>query len=475
MQSALSFKSLKAHTVQNRFTIIVALIFLILVFVLVNFWFSVRIMSGIRAYVGGEGLWSKSQKEAVSSLVRYASSHQETDYQQYEKFLQIPLGDHRARLEMDRPTPNYAVVRSGFIQGGNSLGDVNDLTFLYRNFHRVSYMHDAIAVWTAGDADIAELQGLASQIHTAISDTSLPPAVQQAQVATLVTKVYGLDVKLTVLENQFSATLGSGSRHISDALLRITIITTSLLGLLTVAIAVLIARALIHVDQVKTEFVSLASHQLRTPLTAINWYAESLADEPQGGLTAKQKSYVEELYKSGRRMSNLITDLLSVSSLDLGTYTSKIAPVDVRTLLQAVLKDQERHIQQKHLHCDVHIDTRLSRVPLDEHLLTGILQNLISNSVKYTADGGRIAVTVHKQPAHLYIHVSDDGIGIPARQQTQIFSKLFRADNAKQLDTDGTGLGLYIVRAMTHFMGGKVWFRSAEHKGSDFFVRLPLP
>lgn len=475
MQNALSFKSLKAHTVQNRFTIIVALIFLILVFVLVNFWFSVRIMSGIRAYVGGEGLWSKSQKEAVSSLVRYASSHQESDYQKYEAFLQVPLGDHQARLEMDKAKPDYAAVRSGFIQGGNSPDDVSDLTFLYRNFHRVSYMRAAIVVWTGGDADIAELQGLASQIHTVVSDTSLPPAVQQAQVAALVTKVYGLDVKLTVLENQFSATLGSGSRHISDALLRITIITTSLLGLLTVAIAVLIARALIHVDQVKTEFVSLASHQLRTPLTAINWYAESLVDEPQGGLTTKQKSYVEELYKSGRRMSGLITDLLSVSSLDLGTYTSKIAPVDVRALLQTVLKDQERHIQQKHLHCDVHVDARLSRVPLDEHLLTGILQNLISNSVKYTADGGRIAVTIHKQPAHLYIHVSDDGIGIPARQQAQIFSKLFRADNAKQLDTDGTGLGLYIVRAMTHFMGGKVWFRSAEHKGSDFFVRLPLP
>ncbi|MGI0134403.1 MAG: sensor histidine kinase, partial [Candidatus Micrarchaeaceae archaeon] len=144
-------------------------------------------------------------------------------------------------------------------------------------------------------------------------------------------------------------------------------------------------------------------------------------------------------------------------------------------LLDTVLKDQERHIQRKHLHCDVHVDTRLSHVPLDEHLLAGILQNLISNSVKYTSDGGYIAVTVHKQPAHLYVHVSDDGIGIPVRQQAQIFSKLFRADNAKRLDTDGTGLGLYIVRAMVHFMGGKVWFKSVEYEGSDFFVRVPLP
>jgi len=475
MQSALSFKSLKAHTVQNRFTILVALIILILAFALVNFWFSVRIMSGIRAYVGGEGLWSKSQKEAVSNLVRYASSHQESDYEEYEKFLQVPLGDHQARLEMDQAKPDYAVVRSGFIQGGNSPDDVGDLTFLYRNFHRVSYMHAAIAVWTGGDADIAALQGLAGQIHATVQDTSLAPTAQQARLAALAAEVYGLDTKLTVLENQFSATLGNGSRHIASALLRITLVTTCLLGLLTVAIAILIARTLIRLDQVKTEFISLASHQLRTPLTAINWYAESLASESTRGLTAKQRTYVQELYRSGRRMSNLITDLLSVSSLDLGTYRSKVAPVDMRQLVQTVLRDQARRIEEKQLHCDVHVGPHVARIALDEHLLSGIVQNLVSNSVKYTPEGGRIAIVVNRQPGHLFIHIADSGIGIPARQQAQIFSKLFRADNAKQVDTDGTGLGLYIVRAMANFMGGKVWFTSAEHKGSDFYVRIPLP
>jgi signal transduction histidine kinase len=111
---------------------------------------------------------------------------------------------------------------------------------------------------------------------------------------------------------------------------------------------------------------------------------------------------------------------------------------------------------------------------LDEYLLIGIMQNLISNSVKYTPEGGHITITVRKQAGSLDIHVADDGIGIPARQQEQIFSKLFRADNAKHIDTDGTGLGLYIVRAMATFMGGRVWFHSTEDKGSDFFVRIPL-
>jgi two-component system sensor histidine kinase VicK len=116
----------------------------------------------------------------------------------------------------------------------------------------------------------------------------------------------------------------------------------------------------------------------------------------------------------------------------------------------------------------------MPHVVLDEYLLIGIMQNLISNSVKYTPEGGHITVSVRRQSGQLDIHIADDGIGIPAHQQEQIFSKLFRADNAKKIDTDGTGLGLYIVRAMAQFMGGRVWFRSTEQKGSDFFVRLPL-
>lgn len=473
MQSALSFKSLKAHTVQNRFTIIVVLICFILLVALMNFWFSVRIMSGIRAYVGGEGLWSKAQKEAVNSLVKYTGTHQESDYRQYTNYLRVPLGDKQARLELDKPTPDSVVVRAGFIQGGNSPDDVDDLTFLYRHFHGISYMRSAIGIWARGDADITTLQDVASNIHAVVLNTSLTAAEQQTQIAALTSRVYDLDTRLTSLEDQFSATLGSGSRHIADALLRFTIITTCLLGFLTVIIAVLVGRALVRLDQIKTEFISLASHQLRTPLTAINWYAESLADEIKG-LNSKQKAYVHELYKSGRRMSNLITDLLSVSSLDLGTYQTRVAPVDMHALLQTVLDDEERRMQEKHLHCDVQIDARMSPVLLDEYLLIGIMQNLISNSVKYTPEGGHITITVRKQAGSLDIHVADDGIGIPARQQEQIFSKLFRADNAQHIDTDGTGLGLYIVRAMATFMGGRVWFRSTEDKGSDFFVRIPL-
>lgn len=475
MQRILSFKSLKAHTVQNRFTIIVVLIILILALSLVNFWFSLRIMSGIRAYVGGEGLWSKAQKEATNSLLRYNTSHNEADYEAYVSYLHVPLGDKQARLELNKPQPNYTVVHQGFIQGGNSAGDMNDMVLLYRYFRRVSYMSTAITTWAQGDEEIRALQQAGVQMHAIILSPTESASVKQARMTALVAQVYAIDDRATRLENHFSATLGSGSRSVASALLRITIATSCLLGVLTIAIAVLIGRALVHLDQLKSEFVSLAAHQLRTPLTAVNWYAESLVTESTSELSDKQKMYINELYKSGRRMSNLITDLLSVSSLDLGTYRSKISPVDVEALLKMVVKDQMRRVKERNISLTTHVDIGLEHVLLDEHLLMGIIQNLLSNSVKYTPKDGHVAIAVRRQSGHLLVHVSDSGIGIPAAQQSQIFSKLFRADNAKRFDTDGTGLGLYIVHAMVTYMGGRVWFRSREGKGSDFFARVPLP
>jgi hypothetical protein len=120
------FKTIKRHTIRNRLNIIIGLVILILLFGLLNFWFGMRVMSGIRAYVGGEGLWSKAQKEAVIDLVQYTRSRDEADYRKFLDNIEEQLGDKQARLEMDKPDPDMAVVREGFIKGG-SQPDAPDL------------------------------------------------------------------------------------------------------------------------------------------------------------------------------------------------------------------------------------------------------------------------------------------------------------------------------------------------------------
>ncbi|HEY5806078.1 MAG TPA: HAMP domain-containing sensor histidine kinase [Candidatus Saccharimonadales bacterium] len=476
------FRTLKEQTVQNKLNIIIGLVILILLFGLLNFWFGMRVMSGIRAYVGGEGLWSKAEKAAIINLERYADSHDESDYREFLKNIEVQLGDKQARLEMNKPAPDMTVVRDGFIKGGNHPDDVEDMYFLYRHFRDVSYMKSAIQTWAEADQEIQNLLNVGNQIHELLSaplPSNLAAAAQArqaraAELSSLLSQIYKIDARLTVLENQFSAILGEGSRWITKTLLTATITTTCLLGLLSLTVAIMIARAIVRLDRQKSEFVSLASHQLRTPLTAVKWSAELLARSADS-LSPTQQKYIAKLHESSQRMAALIGDLLRVSSLDLGTYQSEEKEVKINGLLETAIYDQQKKIAQKNISLVTRIDPDVPVIKTDEQLLAIVFQNLISNSVKYSREGGRIEVNVAAKKEHLLIQVSDNGIGIPDKQQSQIFSKLFRADNAVEHSfNEGTGLGLYIAKAMVKRLGGKIWFDSVENSGSNFYVKIPL-
>ena len=474
------FTRLFSHdTLRNKFNVIIVLIIAVLALSLVNFVVSMKITSGIRAYVGGEGLWSKGQKAAVNNLIRYSDSNKETHYAKFVHFLQVPLGDKQARLELDKPNPSRDRIREGFVQGGNNPGDIEDMIFLYRHFRSVSYMKKAIGIWAEGDSEIAKLASLGERIHAlnlSPPDPRNPQAktARDAEMAALLEQVYTTDVRLTVLENNFSATLGEGSRYISTVLTEVTIVSTVLLGLLVTIVAILIAKAIIRLDTAKTEFVSLASHQLRTPLTAINWYAEALLAKRPGRLTTQQQEHLAELYKGGRRMARLINDILNVSSLDLGTYGHASKVFELQKVLNTVIKDLQASVDEKRLTLTSVVAASAEKVNLDQTAVTAILQNLLSNSVKYTPPGGSITVTASVKRSHLLLHISDSGVGIPRAQQPQVFTKFFIGSNTKTMGPDHTGLGLYIVKAMVDKLKGKITFDSSENIGTSFYITLPL-
>lgn len=229
------------------------------------------------------------------------------------------------------------------------------------------------------------------------------------------------------------------------------------------------------IDKAKTEFVSLASHQLRTPLSAINWYAEMLLAGDAGAINDEQKKYVEEIYQGNRRMVELVNALLNVSRLDLGTFVVEPEPTEITGIATSVLSELQPQIVQKQLILTTTFAKNLPIMQLDPKLMRIVFQNLLSNAVKYTPKGGSITLKIAKEKTDkLSICVTDTGYGIPKEQQAKIFTKLFRADNVRERETDGTGLGLYMVKAIIQQSGGKVWFESEENKGTTFFVRLPL-
>ena len=239
------------------------------------------------------------------------------------------------------------------------------------------------------------------------------------------------------------------------------------------------------VDLAKTEFVSLASHQLRTPLSAIKWYTEMLTAGDAGKLNTNQKKYLQEVYKSNERMIELVGALLNVSRLELGTLAIEPTPTDLVGVIVSVLDELRPQIKEKHLVVKTG-DTAILVIDIDQKLFRMVVQNLLSNAIKYTPEKGKIDIVLSKigvgqvfgnkklNKESIGMSVSDTGYGIPQFQQAQIFKKLFRADNVREKDAEGTGLGLYIVKSIIQNFGGDIWFVSEENHGTVFYVTMPM-
>ncbi|MFZ0862543.1 MAG: PAS domain S-box protein [Candidatus Sulfotelmatobacter sp.] len=192
-----------------------------------------EILSGVRAYVGGEGLWSKAEKRAVLSLTKYATSHAESDYRQYLSEIAVPTGDKHARLQLQNASPDMAVVRQGFLQGRNSPEDVDSMSMLFRRFGHIGYMARAIAVWTEGDRYIDQLRSLADDLHREIN--SAHPDAQKVQE--IADQVAAVDARVTPLENEFSSTLGQGARWINRVLSLATLVASGVLLLIGIGLS----------------------------------------------------------------------------------------------------------------------------------------------------------------------------------------------------------------------------------------------
>ena len=229
-----------------------------------------------------------------------------------------------------------------------------------------------------------------------------------------------------------------------------------------------------EIDKAKTEFVSLASHQLRTPLSSINWLSEMFLNGDFGNITEKQKQTVEIIYRSGLRMAELISALLNVSRLELGTFVVNLRPVAIGEMADETLAELEPQIKARNLKIIKEYSPEALSMNADPVLLKIVWQNLLSNAVNYALPQTSINVRIGKDKGGYLLEVRDQGIGIPKGNYSKIFTKLFRADNAQLFKTDGTGLGLYVTKMILDATGGKIRFDSIENRGTTFYVTLPI-
>ena len=203
----------------SRKLVVILWLFLAIVIGLLGLsYVTIENLSAARAYVGGEGLWSKAQKQAVYDLLRYSISHSDADYQNYRQALLVPLGDRQARLELQKPVPDMAIVRRGFIQGRNSPQDVEGMAKLFRRFRHSRYMSEAVDIWAQGDALIELLEKLGDDLHAEISSRKPDPL----RIAEIARQVDVVGNQLTPLEDRFSYALGAGARQAKGSFLLVT-------------------------------------------------------------------------------------------------------------------------------------------------------------------------------------------------------------------------------------------------------------
>ncbi len=228
------------------------------------------------------------------------------------------------------------------------------------------------------------------------------------------------------------------------------------------------------IEKIKSEFVSVAAHQLRTPLAGIKWTLQTIIEEgDEVDVPEEIMDFIRKAYEANTRMVNLVNDLLNVTRIEEGRYIYEPKEMDLMEIVKSFADTYKEKIEEKGLKFKLkEAEEELPKVKIDKEKVGVVIQNFLENALKYTKEGD-ITLKVSKVKEGIRVAVKDTGVGIPEDQQKRMFNKFFRASNVQRMDTEGSGLGLFIAKNIIEAHGGKIGFTSKFGEGSVFYFVLP--
>ncbi len=537
MKNRSTIQRIKDVPISRKLFVIVGTMAVLIVLELFVLWFAVHSLSSVRALVGAEGLWSKAEKDAVYTLNKYARTHNEKDYNNFEKFMTVPLGDHKTKVELLKQNMNIDSARQGFIEGRVHPDDVDGMIKLIRRFHDISYLSKAISLWGKGDSVIAELIPISKSIRMQVN-AQVP---SQKVLDSLLQRVDAINENVTLLEDNFSYTLGEGSRWLEHLVMEILFsvaLTVEISGLLfsillsrsitrglneiiqasdkikrgdltvratafsndeigQVALSInQMAEQLIFSNEELSEFAYVASHDLQEPLRKISVFTNLLEIECKEMISDKGKVYMEKIISSSLRMQKLIENILQLSHINM--TGEKFTAVDLNAISTQVISDLE--IKLTKLNALIHID-KLPVIEANMVQMGQLFQNILGNSIKFNNKRPEITVSCeiidgNQLPDNYWSVVpykfSQKAISNSHKAQEK-FCRIYFKDNGigfeeKYLERifiifqrlnskslfEGSGIGLAVCQRIINNHHGLISAQSIVDVGSTFIVILPL-
>ena len=233
-------------------------------------------------------------------------------------------------------------------------------------------------------------------------------------------------------------------------------------------------RQLQRLDEAKNEFISMASHQLRTPLTSIKGYLDMMLEGDLGKITPTQRAVLREAFSSSERMVRLINDFLNVSRLQTGKFNIDKQKIDIAQILRDEVALLKVVADQRSVEMDLKIDKKVPLITADSEKIRQVMLNMIDNAIYYSNPHKKVIISLKNSNGAIEFTVKDSGIGVPKSEQANLFGKFFRGTNARKKRPDGTGVGLFLARKVILSHDGEMIFESEEGKGSTFGFKLPV-